>query len=105
MMDQHRKIGQGCAPGYVSTLLFRHKSYGDIRKKKEEYQQDFGKRHAGIMDRIKSLPWNREPIRMETIYPVASERKAYKPDQEKQNASDKASNEYTRQGFKVFSES
>jgi hypothetical protein len=105
MMDQHRKIGQGCAPRYVSTLLFRHKPYDDVRDKKEENQQDFGERQAGIMDRIKSLPWNQKPIRMETIDPVPSERKAYKPDQEKQNASDKASDEYPRQGFKVFSES
>jgi hypothetical protein len=84
------------------AFLFRHKPYGDVRKQKEENQQDFGKRHARIVNRIKSLPWNHKPLQMETVYPAIKESKAYEPDQHQQNSSNEASDEYTRENFKSF---
>jgi hypothetical protein len=93
------------APDCVSSLPFRYKPYGDVRKEKEDNQQDFNKRHAGIMDCVKRLSRHEKPLGMEIIYAVTEESKADEPGYQKQNASDEASDKYPRKDFKVISKS
>ena len=86
----------------LRILLPRHELYGDPGKQEKEDDRDFGNSHAGIVDRVKTLPRYLEPLCMDLVDPVACKDEPGKPDSQQNHPAEKTPKEYSRNDIQVF---